>query len=127
MHSYMCPMGLVFGVPGAGGAARRGSHGSLTTAAADVEGDDDEEGGEGEAEGRTTHAVGRGGGESGGGVGGGGERAAVNDGEGPNAPPMLTSTVVAPDASHLRDARRAAGRLERLARVVQTEWVSGAT
>lgn len=47
------------------------------------------------------------------------------DGEGeesPNAPPMLISTVVAPRAEDLREARRAAGRLERIARVFQTEW-----
>lgn len=43
--------------------------------------------------------------------------------ESPNAPPMLISTVVAPRAEDLREARRAAGRLERIARVFQAEWV----
>lgn len=42
----------------------------------------------------------------------------------PNAPPMLIGTVVAPRAEDLRDARRAAGRLETVARVFQAEWVA---
>lgn len=111
LHSYMCPMGLVFGAPGARNR-RRGSQGSLTTAAAEEDTTEDE--GDGKAVASQERVE----------VENEGEGA---DGEGPNAPPMFTSTVVAPDASHLRDARRAAGRLERLARVVQTEWVSGAT
>lgn len=41
----------------------------------------------------------------------------------PQAPPMLISTVIAPKAEDLRDARRAAGRLERVARVFQSEWI----
>ncbi|PSR80553.1 hypothetical protein BD289DRAFT_62039 [Coniella lustricola] len=44
--------------------------------------------------------------------------------DGPNAPPMLITTVVAPAADNLRDARRATGRLERIARVFQTEWIA---
>ncbi|KAF3761171.1 hypothetical protein M406DRAFT_296749 [Cryphonectria parasitica EP155] len=47
-----------------------------------------------------------------------------DDGDGPNAPPMLITTVVAPGAEEIRDARRAAGRLERIARVFQTDWAA---
>lgn len=54
---------------------------------------------------------------------GGGGGGAGDGGEAPNAPPMLISTVVAPSAEYLRDARRAADRLERLARGLQAEWV----
>lgn len=42
----------------------------------------------------------------------------------PSDPPMLTSTVVAPRAEDLREARRATARLEKVARVFQAEWVS---
>lgn len=38
--------------------------------------------------------------------------------------PMLIATVVAPAAQDLKDARRAAGRLERVAKAVQTEWIA---
>lgn len=44
--------------------------------------------------------------------------------DGPNAPPMLINTIVAPAADELRDARRAASRMERIARVFQTEWIA---
>ncbi|CAN8106244.1 unnamed protein product [Discula destructiva] len=47
-----------------------------------------------------------------------------DDPDGHNAPPMLIATVVAPAAGDLKEARRAAGRLERIARSVQTEWVA---
>lgn len=39
-------------------------------------------------------------------------------------PPMLITTVVAPSSDHLRDARRAAGRLERVAAGLQVEWAA---
>lgn len=38
--------------------------------------------------------------------------------------PMLIATVVAPAAHDLKDARRAAGRLERVAKAVQAEWIA---
>lgn len=38
--------------------------------------------------------------------------------------PMLIATVIAPAASDLKDARRAAGRLEYVARAVQSKWVA---
>lgn len=47
-----------------------------------------------------------------------------NGQESPNAPPMLIATVIAPKAEDLRDARRAAGRLERVAKVFQTQWLA---
>lgn len=143
LHSYMCPMGLALGIPG-----RRGSHGSLATAAGGAL-DPSEDGGgggggigleepgelqqsdvpEGRKSGKPLAAAAlypplpiharREEGEA------AAAAAADGDGEGPNAPPMLISTVVAPGAEHLRDARRAAGRLERLARGLQAEWASG--
>ncbi|KAI1389742.1 uncharacterized protein F4822DRAFT_428083 [Hypoxylon trugodes] len=39
-----------------------------------------------------------------------------------NAPPMLIGIVVAPNADEARDARRAAARLERVGREIQTRW-----
>lgn len=50
--------------------------------------------------------------------------AADMEGIDPSDPPMLTSTVVAPRAEDLREARRATARLEKVARVFQAEWVS---
>lgn len=124
LHSYMCPMSLALGAPG----GRRASSDSLHTAASaaasgaaegpaaeglrarprssgldpldsdgedgDDHDDDDDDGEEEEGQGGS-----------------------------PNAPPMLIGTVVAPRAEDLREARRAAARLERIARVFQTEWV----
>lgn len=123
LHSYMCPMGLALGVPG-----RRGSHGSLTTASG---AQPDADAGPGEAPDHSKEASSAGEalarqpplevyqGEIGSTVEAGGDAEV----EAPNAPPMLISTVVAPGAEHLREARRAAGRLERLARGLQAEWV----
>lgn len=61
-----------------------------------------------------------------GGGGGGDDGGGGPDAEGidPSDPPMLTSTVVAPRAEDLREARRATARLEKVARVFQAEWVS---
>lgn len=39
-----------------------------------------------------------------------------------NAPPMLVGLVVAPSADEVRDARRAAARLERVGREIQARW-----
>lgn len=139
LHSYMCPMGLALGVPG-----RNTSNTSLHTAAGAVGsapgsvngGDDHDQDGD----------------EAGGGRGGGASDAvpsraevgrrtptrplsfaldpAGDDGGGdmegidPSDPPMLTSTVVAPRAEDLREARRATARLEKVARGFQAEWVS---
>lgn len=120
LHSYMCPMGLALGVPG----RRNGSSESLATAVggkADDEADDED--GEGRQVRRTPttsfalDTVG----DDGGGGGGGGVDAEDID---PSDPPMLTSTVVAPRAEDLREARRATARLEKVARVFQAEWVS---
>lgn len=137
LHSYMCPMSLTLGIPG-----RKGSNDSLRTAGGLVAGDEDGGGGE-----STTTAGGNGHGH------GHGHRTPTNklsklslrntthsdlDGtdeednhhtttgseDSPNAPPMLIGTVVAPKAEDLRDARRAASRLERVAKVFQTEWLS---
>ncbi|KAK2616095.1 hypothetical protein N8I77_002804 [Diaporthe amygdali] len=47
-----------------------------------------------------------------------------DEGIDPSDPPMLTSTVVAPRAEDLREARRATARLERVARVFQSEWIA---
>lgn len=135
LHSYMCPMSLVLGNPG-----RNASSASLhTTAGGPAHHHDDGLAAPGPA-------------TSGGTNGGAGGTSSSSrprtptatrplsssdammglpadwdgDGEGeesPNAPPMLISTVVAPRAEDLREARRAAGRLERIARVFQTEWV----
>lgn len=46
------------------------------------------------------------------------------DTDGPNAPPMLIGTVIAPRGDHLRDARRAAGRLERIGKGFQAAWIA---
>ncbi|ROV92790.1 hypothetical protein VMCG_09064 [Cytospora schulzeri] len=142
LHSYMCPMSLALGTPGHN-ASSTSLHTTTTTAAA----------GHGAAhhEGATTTGNGNGNSDAAAATAMGERQARLglgrpmtptttrpplsspmmmdltdSDGEGeesPNAPPMLISTVVAPRAEDLREARRAAGRLERIARVFQTEWV----
>ncbi|KAH8774753.1 hypothetical protein F5883DRAFT_547559 [Diaporthe sp. PMI_573] len=139
LHSYMCPMGLALGVPG----RRNGSSGSLHTSAGAVgsaggsvnggdDGGHDDDGGGGIDAGRVEGA------RDGGHrrrparplsfgldpVGGGDEGTTDMEGIDPSDPPMLTSTVVAPRAEDLREARRATARLEKVARVFQAEWVS---
>lgn len=146
LHSYMCPMSLVLGAPG-----RNGSSTSLHTAVGGPgamhrpPSPDGMDGTNGDALGPTTvtaAATAVPGVGVGFGLGMGATRPRTpttrplsssimdpmdsegEDGEeSPNAPPMLISTVVAPRAEDLREARRAAGRLERIARVFQTEWV----
>ncbi|KAK7700177.1 hypothetical protein SLS64_011197 [Diaporthe eres] len=141
MVDYMCPMGLALGVPG-----RNTSNTSLHTAAGavgsapgSVNGGDGDEAGGGGGGGRgggASDAVPRGAevgrrtptrpisfaldpaGDDGG--GGGGDMEGID----PSDPPMLTSTVVAPRAEDLREARRATARLEKVARGFQAEWVS---
>lgn len=143
LHSYLCPMSLALGVPG-----RKSSHESLRTGAgvgvdeaaysgggggggrgeerAAVPGDNNNNNNNGEAP--TTnnklsqqltihnsrpHSPSR--------------SSPSDDGQdhdSPNAPPMLIGTVVAPKGEDLRDARRAAVRLERVAKIFQTEWLS---
>ncbi|KAL1865041.1 hypothetical protein Daus18300_007388 [Diaporthe australafricana] len=151
LHSYMCPMGLALGVPGrnlssaslhtAAGAVGGSAAGSVNGGAGDGGDDDDAGGGGGGGSGiAAARAAERGGRDgdhrkgrtptrplsfaldpAGGDDGGGGGDA---EGIDPSDPPMLTSTVVAPRAEDLREARRATGRLERVARVFQTEWVA---
>lgn len=146
LHSYMCPMGLALGVPG-----RNTSSASLHTAAGAVgsaqgsvnggddhagDGDDAGGGGGGSPPDVVSRAEGADlGGRLGrrtptgplsfaldpaGDRGGGGDM----DGIDPSDPPMLTSTVVAPRAEDLREARRATARLEKVARVFQAEWAA---
>lgn len=130
LHSYLCPMGLALGTPG-----RNASSTSLQTMLAGpdviVNNNNNNNGGpEGSAPlaapATTTTTRRRSAGTSttydtetdyddGG---------ASDATEGPNAPPMLVGIVVAPAAEELKDARRAAGRLERIARRFQTEWVA---
>lgn len=141
-------MSLALGTPGArGGGARRGSVGSLTTAFGTGEDENenealmDEE--EERGDGGDGHNNNGGSGETQGAkrtrgkdmiiAGGGGAPSPAqadgadddddDDPDGPNAPPMLIATVVAPTARDLKEARRAAGRLERIARSLQTQWV----
>lgn len=100
LYSYMCPMGLVFGTPGAA------QNNNLDTGEEEhrhppLQLSDDEEDGGREV-----------------------QETEDEDPEGPNAPPMLIGTVIAPRGEHLRDARRAAGRLERVGRGFQAEWVA---
>lgn len=104
LHSYMCPMSLALGTPGVR-PRRSSSQGSLTTAAGGAarEGDgDDEEAAKSD---------------------GNDEDDDIDNREDPDVP-MLIATVVAPAANDLKDARRAAGRLERVAKAVQTEWIA---
>ncbi|KAJ4418326.1 hypothetical protein N0V82_005607, partial [Gnomoniopsis sp. IMI 355080] len=115
LHSYLCPMSLALGTPGVR-PRRSSSQGSLTTAAgggAAREGsgstneevaEDDEMVVEGDEEGDDNHSD-------------------IDIREDTDVP-MLIATVVAPAAQDLKDARRAAGRLERVAKAVQTEWIA---
>lgn len=149
LHSYMCPMSLALGVPG-----RKGSNESLRTGAGGALPASSEEDGEGGGGGGGGSSGGGGSTESGAAAkssNDNGEAPPTNnlsklalqdlrdtdsdDGDdhvdgtdgsqdNPNAPPMLIGTVVARKADDLRDARRAAGRLERVARVFQTEWLT---
>lgn len=152
LHSYMCPMGLALGVPGrnlssaslhtAAGAAGGSAAGSVNG------GDDDDDGGgrgseataasragsggagrEGSSEQHRSRSTGRGAATTptrplsfalDPAAAGGGD----DEGIDPSDPPMLTSTVVAPRAEDLREARRATARLERVARVFQSEWIA---
>lgn len=105
LHSYLCPMSLALGTPGRR-ARRRPSQDSLTTAAGAGIDEDEDEG-------------------SGGGGGGKGDHddVATDDPDDPDVP-MLVATVVAPAAQDLKEARRAAGRLEHVAKAVQTVWIA---
>lgn len=105
LHSYMCPMGLALGVPG---RRNNGSSESLATAVGGKADDDEVR--------RSTPTIPVGDDD-------GGADAPAEDID-PSDPPMLTSTVVAPRAEDLREARRATARLEKVARVFQAEWVS---
>ncbi|EOO02904.1 hypothetical protein UCRPA7_1600 [Phaeoacremonium minimum UCRPA7] len=131
LQSFMCPMSLALGPTGRG---RRGSDsdGSLDTAVTPTEG-----GGGGGSGGAHTPEAGASAvnGTSSRGAEGSSRQvlgSAVIDDEddeddeddGANHPPMLIGVVVAPGADDASEARRAAGRLERLARVFQTEWVA---
>lgn len=149
LHSYMCPMGLALGVPGrntssaslhtavgAVGSPAAGSVNGGDDGGGDGDGVDDGGGGGPDAAGPHDTATARrpnntnrrapsgplsfaldpAGDEGGGG--------ADMEGIDPSDPPMLTSTVVAPRAEDLREARRATARLEKVARVFQAEWVS---
>lgn len=100
-------MSLALGTPGAR-PRRSSSQGSLTTAAggAAQEGDVDSGGIAGQDDNDSND------GDDG-----------IDNREDPDVP-MLIATVVAPAAQDLKDARRAAGRLERVAKAVQTEWIA---
>lgn len=148
LHSYMCPMSLALGVPGRKGSnesLRTGAGGALPAASSEDDGESRGGGGEGAAEGGGAAKGSNDNGEappanqlsklalrdlrdidSDDGDEGDHHHIGGTDGsqDSPNAPPMLIGTVVAPKADDLRDARRAAGRLERVARVFQTEWLT---
>ena len=131
LQSFMCPMSLALGPTGRG---RRGSDsdGSLDTAVTPTEGGGGGGGGAHTPEAGASAANGT----SSRGADGSSRQvlgSAVIDDEdddeddeddGANHPPMLIGVVVAPGADDASEARRAAGRLERLARVFQTEWVA---
>lgn len=154
LHSYMCPMGLALGVPGrnASNTSLHTAAGAVGSASGSANGgdehhhhhgDDDDAGGGGVGgSGAVPRAQGGDhggrpnrstptrplsfaldpviGDDGGGGGGGGGDMEGID----PSDPPMLTSTVVAPRAEDLREARRATARLEKVARGFQAEWVS---
>lgn len=153
LHSYMCPMGLALGAPGrnTSSTSLHTAAGAVGSPPGSVNGGDDDRdhdgdghdsggGGRGGRGGSSDAAPGTEGGnhhhrgrqtpttgplsfalDPAGGDGGGGADA---EGIDPSDPPMLTSTVVAPGAEDLREARRATARLERVARVFQSEWVA---
>lgn len=148
LHSYMCPMGLALGVPGrntssaslhtAVGAVGSPAPGSVNGGDDGGDGGDDGGGEDGDAEGAASRDGGdhrrrpnnrRGAPPTGPlsfALDPAGDEGGTADVEGidPSDPPMLTSTVVAPRAEDLREARRATARLEKVARVFQAEWVS---
>lgn len=154
LHSYMCPMGLALGVPGrnTSSASLHTAVGAVGSPAAGSVNGGDDGGGDGDGVddgggGGGADAAGAHDGTAGsdhrrrannntrrapsgplsfaldpaGDEGGGGPDM---EGIDPSDPPMLTSTVVAPRAEDLREARRATARLEKVARVFQAEWVS---
>lgn len=151
LHSYMCPMSLALGVPGrkasneslqtaggGGGAVGRGTpaadeNGGAEVAAAAGGGTNTNHNNHSQRDPPTNRlsklAIRRGGPrdtddtDDDDGVGDGDDVGGEGQ-DSPNGPPMLIGTVVAPKADDLRDARRAAGRLERVARVFQTEWLA---
>lgn len=136
LHSYMCPMGLALGVPGhnTSSTSLHTAVGAVGSAHGSVNGGDDHDGGgdDGGGGGQGPDAVSRA--DVGrrtptrplsyaldpAGDNGGGDMEGID----PSDPPMLTSTVVAPRAEDLREARRATARLEKVARVFQAEWVA---
>lgn len=148
LHSYMCPMGLALGVPGRNTSSASSLHtaagGAVGSAAGSVNGGDDHAGDGDDAGGGAgggpsdVGSRAQGAGHHGGRLGrrtptrplsfaldpagddGGGDMEGID----PSDPPMLTSTVVAPRAEDLREARRATARLEKVARVFQAEWVA---